>query len=131
MCGITGWVDYKRSLEGERDVVTKMAETLAKRGPDDNKVWIKGNVAFGHKRLIVVDPEGGKQPMTCLKGETNYAICYNGELYNTEDIRKELLRRGYTFKGHSDTEVLLASYMEWKEECVDHLKRYICVCRMG
>lgn len=58
MCGITGWVDYKRSLEGERDVVTKMAETLAKRGPDDNKVWIKGNVAFGHKRLIVVDPEG-------------------------------------------------------------------------
>ncbi len=50
MCGITGWVDYKRSLEGERDVVTKMAETLAKRGPDDNKVWIKGNVAFGHKR---------------------------------------------------------------------------------
>lgn len=67
MCGITGWVDYKRSLEGERDVVTKMAETLAKRGPDDNKVWIKGNVAFGHKRLIVVDPEGGKQPMTCLK----------------------------------------------------------------
>lgn len=121
MCGITGWVDYKRSLEGERDVVTKMAETLAKRGPDDNKVWIKGNVAFGHKRLIVVDPEGGKQPMTCLKDEANYAICYNGELYNTEDIRKELLRRGYTFKGHSDTEVLLASYMEWKEECVDHL----------
>ncbi|QIW20946.1 asparagine synthase (glutamine-hydrolyzing) [Bacillus thuringiensis] len=121
MCGITGWVDYKRSLEGERDVVTKMAETLAKRGPDDNKVWIKGNVAFGHKRLIVVDPEGGKQPMTCLKDETDYAICYNGELYNTEDIRKELLRRGYTFKGHSDTEVLLASYIEWKEECVDHL----------
>lgn len=121
MCGITGWVDYKRSLEGERDIITKMAETLAKRGPDDNKVWIKGNVAFGHKRLIVVDPEGGKQPMTCLKDETNYAICYNGELYNTEDIRKELLRRGYTFKGHSDTEVLLASYIEWKEECVDHL----------
>ncbi|HHT7236943.1 asparagine synthase (glutamine-hydrolyzing) [Bacillus sp. JJ927] len=121
MCGITGWVDYKRSLEGERDIVTKMAETLAKRGPDDNKVWIKGNVAFGHKRLIVVDPEGGKQPMTCLKDETSYAICYNGELYNTEDIRKELLRRGYTFKGHSDTEVLLASYIEWKEECVDHL----------
>ena len=120
MCGITGWVDYKRSLEGEQDVVTKMAETLAKR-TDDNKVWIKGNVAFGHKRLIVVDPEGGKQPMTCLKDEANYAICYNGELYNTEDIRKELLRRGYTFKGHSDTEVLLASYMEWKEECVDHL----------
>ena len=59
--------------------------------------------------------------MTCLKDEANYAICYNGELYNTEDIRKELLRRGYTFKGHSDTEVLLASYMEWKEECVDHL----------
>lgn len=121
MCGITGWIDYKRALEGEKETVMKMTETLAKRGPDDTNIWIDKHVAFGHKRLIVVDPEGGKQPMTCLKEESNYTICYNGELYNTEDIRKELLRRGYTFKGHSDTEVLLASYIEWKEECVNHL----------
>ncbi|WP_242142230.1 MULTISPECIES: asparagine synthase (glutamine-hydrolyzing) [unclassified Bacillus cereus group] len=121
MCGITGWIDYKRSLEGERETVMKMTETLAKRGPDDTNIWINKHIAFGHKRLIVVDPEGGKQPMTCRKEEENYTICYNGELYNTEDIRKELLRRGYTFTGHSDTEVLLASYIEWKEECVNHL----------
>lgn len=58
---------------------------------------------------------------TCMKEEEYYTICYNGELYNTEDIRKELMQRGYRFKGHSDTEVLLASYIEWKEECVNHL----------
>ncbi|EMA6344440.1 asparagine synthase (glutamine-hydrolyzing) [Bacillus cytotoxicus] len=121
MCGITGWIDYKRSLEGEKETVMKMTETLAKRGPDDTNIWVNKHVAFGHKRLIVVDPEGGKQPMTCRKEEANYTICYNGELYNTEDIRKELFRRGYTFTGHSDTEVLLASYIEWKEECVNHL----------
>jgi asparagine synthase (glutamine-hydrolysing) len=59
--------------------------------------------------------------MTKQKEDNSYTICYNGELYNTEDIRKELLKKGYTFRGHSDTEVLLASYMEWKEECVHHL----------
>lgn len=76
---------------------------------------------FGHKRLVVIDPECGRQPMTKQKEDNSYTICYNGELYNTEDIRKELLKKGYTFRGHSDTEVLLASYMEWKEECVHHL----------
>lgn len=121
MCGITGWVDYTKVLLQEKEAITKMAETLAKRGPDDTNVWLRNHVAFGHKRLIVVDPEGGRQPMVREKKEERYAICYNGELYNTEDIRKELLQRGYTFKGHSDTEVLLASYVEWKEQCVNHL----------
>lgn len=60
MCGIIGWVDYKCLLEGERDVVMKMVEMLVKWGLDDNKVWIKGNVVFGYKWLIVVDFEGGK-----------------------------------------------------------------------
>ncbi|RKJ30304.1 asparagine synthase (glutamine-hydrolyzing), partial [Butyricicoccus sp. 1XD8-22] len=61
------------------------------------------------------------QPMTKEKNKSNYTITYNGELYNTEDIRKELLKRGYTFSSHSDTEVLLTSYIEWKEQCVDYL----------
>ena len=78
--------------------------------------------AFGHKRLIVVDPEGGRQPMSKQKDWlSNYTICYNGELYNTEDIRKVLHTKGYSFKGHSDTEVLLTAYIEWAEECVNYL----------
>ncbi|MDX5474512.1 MAG: asparagine synthetase B, partial [Bacillaceae bacterium] len=121
MCGITGWIDFHRSLRNESETIEKMTNTLTKRGPDDTNVWIQNNVAFGHKRLVVVDPEGGKQPMSRTKNGTSYTICYNGELYNTEDIRKELLKRGYTFEGHSDTEVLLTSYMEWKESCLEHL----------
>ncbi|WP_078548202.1 asparagine synthase (glutamine-hydrolyzing) [Litchfieldia alkalitelluris] len=121
MCGITGWIDFRSDLRKEQNTVSKMAETLSKRGPDDTNIWLTTHAAFGHKRLVVVDPEGGKQPMARSKEDKTYTICYNGELYNTEDIRKELLKRGYTFNGHSDTEVLLTSYIEWGEQCVDYL----------
>ncbi len=121
MCGITGWVNYKGNIQNEEETISKMTETLAKRGPDDTNIWGENHVLFGHKRLVVVDPECGKQPMIRTKEGNSYTICYNGELYNTEDIRKELLARGYSFVGHSDTEVLLQSYIEWGEECVHHL----------
>jgi asparagine synthase (glutamine-hydrolysing) len=119
MCGITGWVHFRKDLSKERESVERMAETLSKRGPDETNTWTGTHAVFGHKRLIVVDPESGKQPMTKQHKGKKYTLCYNGELYNTEDIRKELLLKGYSFKGHSDTEVLLTSYMEWKEKCVE------------
>jgi asparagine synthase (glutamine-hydrolysing) len=121
MCGITGWVDYRKNLDQERKTMAKMAETLSKRGPDDTNIWTSGHAGLGHKRLVVVDPEGGKQPMTRTQGDNRYTICYNGELYNTEDLRKALLLKGYSFSSHSDTEVLLTSFMEWKENCLEHL----------
>ncbi len=121
MCGITGWIDFNNNLRNQTEILGKMTETLSKRGPDDTNVWAAEHAGFGHKRLVVVDPEGGIQPMTIEKRNSSYTICYNGELYNTEDIRKELLIKGYSFKGHSDTEVLLTSYIEWGESCVDHL----------
>ena len=121
MCGISGWIDFKRDMRNERDTIEKMANTLAKRGPDDTNIWADVHVGFGHKRLIVVDPEGGVQPMLKVSRGNVYTICYNGELYNTEDIRKILLTKGYSFKGHSDTEVLLTAYIEWAEECVNFL----------
>ncbi|MFT4414893.1 asparagine synthase (glutamine-hydrolyzing) [Fredinandcohnia humi] len=121
MCGITGWIDFHKDVRQEREVIAKMTDTLSKRGPDDTNYWSTVHAVFGHKRLVVVDPEGGKQPMTRKKGENTFTICYNGELYNTEDIRKELLQRGYRFSGHSDTEVLLTAYLEWEEECVEYL----------
>ncbi|WP_027408980.1 asparagine synthase (glutamine-hydrolyzing) [Anoxybacteroides tepidamans] len=121
MCGITGWVEFQREMRTEKQTIKKMTETLAKRGPDDTNYWLGEYAAFGHKRLVVVDPAGGAQPMTRHKNGHAYTICYNGELYNTEDLRKELLKRGYAFQGHSDTEVLLTSYIEWRERCVEYL----------
>lgn len=98
-----------------------MTETLALRGPDDTQYWVSGHAGFGHKRLSVVDLEGGRQPMSKVKDGLSYTIVYNGELYNTEEIRKTLLQKGHHFRTTSDTEVLLTSYIEWKENCVDHL----------
>ncbi len=121
MCGITGWIDWNRDLTKETKVVEQMAATLSKRGPDDYRVWSTTHAAFGHTRLVVVDPEGGKQPMTKAVHEKGFTIAYNGELYNTEDLRKELLKRGHSFKSHSDTEVLLTSFIEWGPNCVEHL----------
>lgn len=122
MCGISGWANFNEKMENETNIFKKMANTLSKRGPDETNIWFDTHIGFGHKRLIVVDPEGGRQPMSkaSING-SNFTICYNGELYNTEDIRKELLTKGYSFKGHSDTEVLLTAYIEWAEECVHFL----------
>ncbi|MFC4023958.1 asparagine synthase (glutamine-hydrolyzing) [Oceanobacillus longus] len=121
MCGITGFVDWNKRASMQKPVLEKMTETLALRGPDATQYWIDGHTGFGHKRLSVVDLEGGKQPMSKKKDGVTYTIVYNGELYNTEELRQALLQKGYSFSTTSDTEVLLTSYIEWKEECVDHL----------
>ncbi|MEK5102066.1 asparagine synthase (glutamine-hydrolyzing) [Cytobacillus sp. FSL M8-0252] len=121
MCGITGWVDFNTNMQNERPTLEKMTNTLSKRGPDDTNIFSSGPAGFGHKRLVVVDPVGGKQPMTIDNNQNRYTICYNGELYNTEDLRKDLLIKGYSFKGHSDTEVLLTSYIEWGKNCLQYL----------
>lgn len=120
MCGIAGWVDFERDLENEGRVLKDMADVLANRGPDASGLWLTRHAAFSHRRLIVVDPSGGEQPMIKNWEGGQYAIVYNGELYNTEDIRKELKLLGYTFKSYSDTEVLLTSYIAWGPECLGH-----------
>lgn len=121
MCGIAGWIDYKENLTERKHIIDKMSETLARRGPDADGIYLKKNACLIHRRLIVVDPENGIQPMTIEKGNAKYTIVYNGELYNTEDLRKELLEYGYSFKGHSDTEVLLTSFIHWGEDCLERL----------
>lgn len=99
MCGITGWADFKKQLIQQDHVINQMTDTLSKRGPDDTNTWKSEHVLFGHKRLAVVDVEGGKQPMTYTHQHHDYTVVYNGELYNTEDIRKELFKRGTAFLG--------------------------------
>jgi asparagine synthase (glutamine-hydrolysing) len=121
LCGITGWIDWQRDMTQQEHIIRKMANSLSKRGPDALNTWTSPRAAFGHTRLIVVDPEGGSQPMSRQIDEQSYTLVYNGELYNTEDLRKELIAQGHRFRSHSDTEVLLTSYMEWGPDCVEKL----------
>ncbi|MBO8163239.1 MAG: asparagine synthase (glutamine-hydrolyzing) [Brevibacillus sp.] len=121
MCGITGWVHYDKNLSQELPTIEAMTETLARRGPDAHGVWASRHAALGHRRLIVVDPAGGTQPMTRQRGDYCYTLVYNGELYNTDELRQELQRRGHRFLSHSDTEVLLVAYIEWGSRCVERL----------
>lgn len=121
MCGITGWIDWEGNLENQGPTLMSMVKTLTNRGPDAEGIWLSPRAGLAHRRLIVVDPAGGAQPMIRKKGEHTLVLTYNGELYNTPEIRQELISKGYTFQGHSDTEVLLLSYMAWGEACVEKL----------
>lgn len=115
MCGIAGWLDRYEDLSEKAGVIDAMSKTLVRRGPDEDGVYLnrEQGVCLIHRRLIVIDPENGKQPMTVKGAGGRFTLVYNGELYNTEDLRAELKALGYTFEGHSDTEVLLNSYIAW------------------
>ncbi|ACB84544.1 asparagine synthase (glutamine-hydrolyzing) [Natranaerobius thermophilus] len=121
MCGITGWVNFKKNLEEEEKQIKQMTNTLEHRGPDDKQIWLDRHVAFGHTRLAVIDPAFGKQPMSKECRRSQFTIVYNGELYNTEQLRLELKSLGHHFTTNSDTEVLLTSFIEWKEKCLEKL----------
>lgn len=121
MCGIAGWIDLKEDISTQHRIIERMTETLKYRGPDATGIWMSSHAALGHRRLVVVDPEGGGQPMIRQVGDATFVLIYNGELYNTMDIRKELESFGHRFYGHSDTEVLLVSYIQWGSACVEKL----------
>jgi len=113
MCGITGFVNLTKDISKHQNIITNMNETIKKRGPDEDGYYYEKHVVLGHKRLIVVDPNGGKQPMTAVHNNCQYTIVYNGQLYNTADLRDELIENGFSFETYSDTEVLLKSYILW------------------
>ncbi|WP_459480532.1 asparagine synthase (glutamine-hydrolyzing) [Clostridium saccharoperbutylacetonicum] len=121
MCGIAGLVNFKENIINDTDILKNMVKTLEKRGPDAKGYYISPNVLLGHRRLIVVDPEGGTQPMTKIFEGRKYTVIYNGELYNTEDLRKELKVQGFSFNSYSDTEVLLTAYIYWGKDCINKL----------
>ena len=121
MCGIAGWINLYANIEKDDRILFKMTDTLKKRGPDASGFHFSKHAILGHRRLVVVDPEGGIQPMTKKIGDSTYTIVYNGELYNTNDVRKILKENGFSFSSYSDTEVLLVAYIFWGEECVKHI----------
>ncbi|TFB21767.1 asparagine synthase (glutamine-hydrolyzing) [Filobacillus milosensis] len=122
MCGITGWIEWEGiSREKDEHILKTMTSQLIKRGTDDEGYFINHHVAFGHQRLAVIDVENGRQPMMVNHVGYTYTIVYNGELYNTNDLKKELMKRGYRFRTTCDTEVLLNAYVHWGPDCLDYL----------
>ena len=121
MCGFVGYANLKENINQNKTLIENMNNTLSKRGPDEDGYYINNNVALGHKRLIVIDPKNGKQPMieSCFYGD--YIICYNGQIYNTKELKKTLEENGFSLKGHSDTEILLKSYILYGNNVVHHL----------
>jgi asparagine synthase (glutamine-hydrolysing) len=116
MCGIVGLVDLK-GREVSIESVKAMSDAIAHRGPDGEGQWVFKNVGIGHRRLAIIDlTEAATQPMISKDGR--YVLTYNGEIYNYKEIRKELESLGYIFYSQSDTEVLLASLILWKEKAL-------------
>lgn len=117
MCAIAGIL----GLNAQDEVLERMLKTMLRRGPDGNGRYINENCTLLHSRLAIIDPAGGSQPMALLWGSERYVLVYNGELYNTAELRQELERWGHHFLGHSDTEVVLHAYARWGERCVERL----------
>ncbi len=121
MCGIAGWIDWNADMTRPGPALEAMSDRLSARGPAAAGTWLSPRAALVHRRLIVVDPSGGAQPMVRRFGGGTYVIVYNGELYNTPELRRALEARGHTFQGYSDTEALLLAYVEWGEGCLSRL----------
>lgn len=117
MCGIAGILSQNIDLREREPLIRDISESLKLRGPDGFGEYTKPYVTLIHRRLSVIDPEKGAQPMSFGK----YVIAYNGEIYNTQEIKNDLLSKGYSFDTQCDTEVVLKAYCEWKEKCCEKL----------
>lgn len=127
MCGITGIISVNNYIVNKERII-KMMDAVAHRGPDGEGYWINGsgNVGLGHRRLSIIDlSDAGAQPMnyypgssSSATGQPRYTITYNGEVYNYLELKEVLFKFGYRFISQSDTEVILAAYDHWKENCV-------------
>ena len=121
MCGICGQISFNRDLLDYESYFYNMQNKLYNRGPDQHGEYFSHGAVLMHRRLAVIDIERGKQPMTYAVSNEVFTICYNGEIYNTLEVRNKLESRGYNFFSHSDTEVVLKAYCEYREKCVDLL----------
>jgi asparagine synthase (glutamine-hydrolysing) len=120
MCGIAGFVDFVGHERPQAQTrIKRMADAIVHRGPDEEGFYVDEHVAFGHRRLSIIDLSSGQQPMSALDGQVQ--IVFNGEIYNFQEIRAQLEARGHRFRTHCDTEVILMGYIEWGEHCVDRL----------
>lgn len=120
MCGITGWIDYSLDLTHRQSIAQAMTDTMACRGPDADGVWLSEHAFLGHRRLAVIDIEGGTQPMiTTLTPDRKLILVFSGEVYNYKELREELTAKGHRFTTASDTEVVLRAHIEWGTAALD------------
>lgn len=117
MCAIAGVID----LYMDSNIQHNMSLTMEKRGPDEEGVYRDSGCVLLHRRLTVIDPAGGKQPMVLKSQGKTYVIVYNGELYNADEVRNALKTLGHSFNGYSDTEVLIHAYAQWNEKALERL----------
>lgn len=117
MCGIAGFVGARADMQ---EILQKMTDRIAHRGPDGEGHYIDGPVALGHRRLSIIDLEGGRQPM--FNEDGSLAVVFNGEIYNFQPLREELIAAGHTFATRCDTEVLLHGYEQWGRELLTRLR---------
>ena len=115
MCGIAGIIGKDKN---NKKYIKQMCDRIAHRGPDDARYYVKENVALGHRRLSIIDLEGGIQPM--FSTDERYVVVFNGEIYNYQELKKEL--KDYDYQTSSDTEVLLSGYIKWGEDLPNHLR---------
>jgi asparagine synthase (glutamine-hydrolysing) len=121
MCGITGWVAFGADISRRQDTIGAMNATMACRGPDAEGTWLDTHAALGHRRLAVIDIEGGTQPMQVTAESGSAVMVYSGETYNYTELRQELCGHGHRFRTESDTEVVLRGYLQWGENVADRL----------
>ena len=120
MCGICGFVGNKKGNWDRENIIEEMKDTIRHRGPDDGGSWLSENAALGFRRLSIIDLESGAQPMKNENGDK--VLVFNGEIYNYQQLREELLQAGHIFATHSDTEVLIHGYEEWGGDMLNRLR---------
>jgi len=116
MCGICGIYNFHKDRPVSKTVLNRMNKALIHRGPDDGGIYIDKFAGFGHRRLSIIDIQSGKQPM-CNEDRTIW-VTYNGEIYNYQDLKEHLSKKGHTFKTNCDTEVIVHAFEEYGTKCV-------------
>jgi asparagine synthase (glutamine-hydrolyzing) len=120
MCGIAGLVDSALAPDTRRDAVARMCQRMVHRGPDDSGIEDAPDATLGMRRLAIFDPANGHQPMTTSDGR--FRLVFNGAIYNFRELRAELASAGFPFRTQCDTEVLLAAFAHWGENCLSRLR---------
>lgn len=121
MCGIVGFTKFNHKFTNEQEILSNMINSISRRGPDELGYFQEDEISFGHRRLVVVDPEGGKQPMSFTYQGVTYTIVYNGQIYNAPELKEELIEAGFPIDSHSDTEILLKAFIHYGYQVVNHL----------
>jgi len=120
MCGFVGYVNTKKDVEENRKIIKAMADRIIHRGPDQDDYYVDSDVSLGFRRLSIIDLDGGSQPIT--NADDTMVLVFNGEIYNYQELRAELIEKGYAFKTKTDSEVILHGYEAYGKDILNRLR---------